>query len=59
MPRYHVHCNPSGDAFEITDPVITVSIWAHNDGLAEKYARALVSVPVDVQEIELAEEEAA
>jgi hypothetical protein len=52
MPRYHVHCVPTDPSFSGADIVITVSLDAANDQMAELCARAMLTVGVDVQEIE-------
>ena len=52
MPRYHIHCVPTDPSWDDSDAVITVSVDAINDQMAELDARALLAVEVDVQEIE-------
>ncbi len=56
MPRYHVHAVPTDSLWSDADPVITVTLNAADDQWAEINARTLLSVAVDVQEIELADE---
>ena len=56
MPRYHVHATPIDQLWSDCDPVITVTLDALDDSLAELNARALLAVDVDVQEIEEIEE---
>lgn len=59
MPRYQVHMALTDKLWWDADPVITVTISAVDDQFAELNARALISTPCDVQEIELVEEVAA
>lgn len=56
MPRFHVHAVPTDPLWSDADPVITVTVTALDDSLAELNARALIGVSVDVQEIEEIEE---
>ncbi len=59
MPRFHVHCVPSGaDAAEFAeaDVVFTVTVTAPTDRAAQEIAWQMLAVRVDVQEIELADE---
>jgi hypothetical protein len=54
MPRYHVHLQVTDDTWKTCDPVITVTVDAHDDQMAELNARALMrdDLGYDVQEIE-------
>jgi hypothetical protein len=52
MRRYHVHCTVDDPIWLDADPVITVTLDAIDDAMAELNARALITAPIDVQEIE-------
>ncbi len=58
MPRYHVHIAVTDDLWETCDPMITVSVWAHDDQLAQLNAVALLPTELDFEivEVELADD---
>lgn len=54
MPRYHVHITVTDDLWSACDPVVTVTLDAIDDQMAELNARALLASGLfyDVCEIE-------
>ena len=58
MPRYHVHLTVTDELWQTCDPVITVTVDAHDDNMAELNACALIAegLAFDVCEIEEVEE---
>ena len=56
MPRYHVHLTITDDLWTACDPVVTVTVDAYDDQMAELHAKALMApdLDYDVCEIELA-----
>lgn len=60
MPRYHCHICVTDDIWSACDPMITVTVDAYDDSMAELNARALLAADLeyDVQEIEETEETA-
>jgi hypothetical protein len=50
--RYHVHATVNDSVWIDADVVITITLDAIDDAMAELNARALCTAPIDVQEIE-------
>ena len=58
MPRFHVHICVTDDLWSACDPMISITVDAWDDQMAELNAKALLApdLEYDVQEIEMAEE---
>ena len=58
MPRYHVHIPVTDAIWTACDPVITVTLDAYDDQMAELSAKALLApeLDYDICEIEVADE---
>lgn len=55
MPRYHVHLTITDDLWTTANPVITVTLDAHDDQMAQLNAVALIGQDIDYDICEIEE----
>ena len=53
MPRFHCHIAVTDELWETCDPMITVSVWAHDDQMAQLNAVALMRQDLDFEIVEV------